>query len=79
MYDITENALRSKSKKEALVWAWTLFSNKIVVNEKHFSFEFTLSNLKIATGPLYFGFTLSLIVLVLEIFKNILIQTSNTI
>ena len=81
MSDITETALRSKWKKEGLYLGWKYHAKKLHVpmQDKDISYEFTISNLKIATGPLYFGFTLSFMISVLEYLHNIFIQKSNQI
>ena len=67
MYDITEKGLRAKWTSEALEFGWKFYqgeSQYIHIGRNH---RFSVSNTKIAIGPLILGSIFSLFVFIYEI------------
>ena len=71
MYDITETGLRNKWVTTAVDFGWKMFATEQKEVKPYRRLYFTLSNLRIATGPLYLGHIIAILFLYKEIMQNL--------
>ena len=71
MYDINETGLRKKWGMTAVDFGWKMFANEQKEVKPLPRLYFSLSNLRIATGPLYLGHIIAILILYMEITLNL--------